>query len=238
VVLQYPPKWCIQNLILVPRMFFTGSMIGPRNPLSPDARRARSQQGTSIKSKRYCADPMVMTEHLASRTHERLIARINRKDWWHCLPRDPKAYHKRGMFLSSTYALAEFWRPPLDQPVHICVRNPLVGDEAAIEMELIGMCGGHDGMGMRARFALDAKLKRAAIKAGYDAIVLMSESGYEYYLGTGRIPLSLELNIFSSKTIRVPHPVLAEEWGPARIMPRHLSATLPTNRQTRRGRCD
>lgn len=33
-------KWTVQNLLLVPRMFFTESVVEKRKPLGPDARRA------------------------------------------------------------------------------------------------------------------------------------------------------------------------------------------------------
>ena len=46
-----------------------------------------------------------------------LIARINRKDWWHVPPSDPNAYEQRGMFLASTFREAEFWGRPLDTPI-------------------------------------------------------------------------------------------------------------------------
>ena len=40
LLLQYSNTWAIQNLLLVPRMFFTESVIEKRKPLSPNARRA------------------------------------------------------------------------------------------------------------------------------------------------------------------------------------------------------
>jgi type II restriction enzyme len=40
LVLHYSPSWCIENLLLVPKFFFTESIIEKRNPLSPTARRA------------------------------------------------------------------------------------------------------------------------------------------------------------------------------------------------------
>ena len=40
LVLQYSNTWAIQNLLLVPRMFFTESVIERRKPLGPNARRA------------------------------------------------------------------------------------------------------------------------------------------------------------------------------------------------------
>jgi type II restriction enzyme len=40
LVLQYSKTWEVQNLLLVPRMFFTESIIEKRKPLGPNARRA------------------------------------------------------------------------------------------------------------------------------------------------------------------------------------------------------
>lgn len=40
LVLQYSKTWAVQNLLLVPRMFFTESIIEKRKPLGPNARRA------------------------------------------------------------------------------------------------------------------------------------------------------------------------------------------------------
>src|SRR6266849_11039127 len=40
LLLQYTSEWCIQNLLLIPRMFFSESVIEKRKPLSPTARRA------------------------------------------------------------------------------------------------------------------------------------------------------------------------------------------------------
>ena len=40
LVLQYSSAWLVQNLLLIPRMFFSESVIEKRNPLAPHARRA------------------------------------------------------------------------------------------------------------------------------------------------------------------------------------------------------
>jgi len=40
LVLHYSSAWWVQNLLLVPRMFFSESVIEKRNPLGPNARRA------------------------------------------------------------------------------------------------------------------------------------------------------------------------------------------------------
>jgi len=129
---------------------------------------------------------------------DKLLARINRKDWWHVPPADPKAYQKRGKFLASTFREAEFWGRPLDIPVRVRVNSPIIGDEPAIETELLGapsVSPRDDSPKMLEwRWRLDARLKKAALAKGYDSIVLMSRSACGRFTAEGKIPLSLELN--------------------------------------------
>lgn len=40
LVLQYSAAWCVMNLLLIPRTFFSESIIEKRKPLAPHARRA------------------------------------------------------------------------------------------------------------------------------------------------------------------------------------------------------
>jgi len=132
---------------------------------------------------------------------EKLITYVNRKEWWHVPPQDPHAYAKRGKFLASSFREAEFWGRPLDQPQHVSIANPLVGDEETIERELFGkrMSEGWDereGSVVEARWALDAKIKKAAEAKGYDSIMLMSPRGLAQYRAAGKLPRSLELNVF------------------------------------------
>ena len=125
-----------------------------------------------------------------------MVKRINRKDWWHVPPEDPDAYKKRGKFLASTYGEAEFWGRPLMEPLRVKVQSPLIGDEATIEVELLGKRVATEDIKVEARFKLDARLKKAAVKQGYDCIVLMSPTGFREYKKSGKIPRSIELNVF------------------------------------------
>jgi hypothetical protein len=129
---------------------------------------------------------------------DKLIRHLNRKDWWHVPPEDPTAYRKRGKFLASTYAEAEFWGRPLDEPQRANVARPLVGDEATIEKALFGRLVSDADITVKQRWALDAKMKKAALAKGYDAIVLMSPKCFLEWKRTGKIPRSLELNILTS----------------------------------------
>lgn len=129
----------------------------------------------------------------------RMISHINKKDWWHCPPQDPKAYEKRGRFLASSFSEAEFWGRPLDQPQHVTISNPLIGDEASIETELFGHRmtepAADSPRVLEWRWELDAKIKKAALAKGYDAIVLMTPKAFTAHREHDKIPRSIELNV-------------------------------------------
>lgn len=128
----------------------------------------------------------------------RLVAHVNRKQWWHSPPIDPKAYEKRGMFLSSSFAECEFYGRPLDEPKQVVVAKPLVGDEKAIERKLFGHLVTNfeeEPRSIAEIQALDSERKRLALKKGYDSIVLMSPKCFTEWKSTGKIPRSIELNI-------------------------------------------
>jgi len=137
----------------------------------------------------------------------KLVEYINRKDWWHVPPRDPSAFDKRGKFLASTFREAEFYGRPLDQPDKVQIRLPLTGDEPTILRKLFGRVvtkGWPDDPAMERRLALDGKMKRAALRKGYDSIVLMSRPGFAAFRAKGEIPRSIELNIFRPVTVASP----------------------------------
>ena len=50
---------------------------------------------------------------------DKLIQRINHKDWWHVTPVDPKSYSKRGKFLAIHLPGGEFWGRPNDTPERV-----------------------------------------------------------------------------------------------------------------------
>jgi len=141
---------------------------------------------------------------------EKLIQRINRKDWWHVTPVDPNSYSTRGKFLASTYREAEFWGRPNDTPERVTVKKPLIGDEETIERTLLGRYESKSwpnidedisaGKPFAARrYALDAKLFKAGRAQGYDAMVLLSPSNFAKFKAEGKIPLSIELNLLTGK---------------------------------------
>ncbi len=131
-----------------------------------------------------------------------LTKRINRKNWWHVQPLDPSAYHRRGKFYSSSFEEAEFYGRP-GEPERVAVKQPLSGDETYIEMTLLGECPSvelNDSQSgeavITARFALDQRLKEAALAQGYDCIALMTPRAWRKFLEEGMLPRSIELNVF------------------------------------------
>lgn len=68
--------------------------------------------------------------------------------------------------------------------------------------KLIGRVESHQEITVRERFALDAKLRRAALRKGYDSIVLMSKPGFQKFKREGKIPRSIELNIVDLRCLR------------------------------------
>jgi len=132
---------------------------------------------------------------LSQDLYRRIVCHINRKAWWHVLPIDPTAYKKRGMFLASSFAEAEFWGRPLDDPQRANVVAPLVGDEASVERKLFGARVSVENITVKRRFRLDARMKRKALARGYDSILLLAPGAFVRFKRTGKIPRSLELNV-------------------------------------------
>jgi hypothetical protein len=128
---------------------------------------------------------------------DKIVRHVNRKVWWHVPPTDATAYMKRGKFLASSFAAAEFWGRPLDEPQKVKISRPLIGDEATIETRLLGRVVSNDDISMEQRWALDARLKKAAMKRGYDSIVLVSPKAFSTLKNVGKLPRSMELNILS-----------------------------------------
>ena len=130
---------------------------------------------------------------------DKLVAHINRKQWWHVPPQDAAAYRKRGAFYAAIFHEAEFWGRPLNEPQRVKVSNPIIGDEDGIETELFGRPvpapDAHSRTVLEWRWRLDAKMKKAALAEGYDSIVLMTPVAFAAYTGHGKIPRSIELNV-------------------------------------------
>jgi hypothetical protein len=138
--------------------------------------------------------PMKLRDSLV----KKIVRHVNRKSWWHVPPQDPEAYTKRGKFLASSFAEAEFWGRPLDEPQRVTISHPLVGDEATVEEFLLGHRVSGNEISIENRFALDARLKRMAERRGYDSIVIMSPRAFAGFKSNGKLPRSLELNTFNT----------------------------------------
>lgn len=135
-------------------------------------------------------------------TIQALIKRINRKRWWHVQPQDPCAYDKCGKFFASSYDEAEYYGRP-GEPERVTIYRPLVGDEDHIEMTLLGYRPSKElekleaGFPViQARLDLDARIKEAAVAEGYDSIALVTPRAWAALRETGKLPRSIELNIF------------------------------------------
>lgn len=130
---------------------------------------------------------------------QKLVVHINRKEWWHVPPRDPRAYSKRGKFLASSFREAEFWGRPLDEPQRVTIAKPLIGNEQTIEKKLLGRRVSSEDITMELRWTIDAMLKNAAIAKGYDSIVLLSDKAFTEFSKSGKTPRSIELNVFNPR---------------------------------------
>jgi hypothetical protein len=128
----------------------------------------------------------------------KIVRHINRKEWWHVPPQDPEAYLARGKFLASSFVEAEFWGLPLDEPQKVIVSRPLIGDEGTIERELFGRRVSSEDISIKKRWALDAKLKKAALAKGYDSIVLITPKAFSAFKKSRRLPRSIELNVLNA----------------------------------------
>jgi hypothetical protein len=126
---------------------------------------------------------------------DRIVRHVNRKEWWHVPPQDPQAYLKRGVFFSPSFAEAEFWGRPLDDPQKIKISCPLIGDEQTIEKRLFGRRVSNEEISVKKRWLLDARMKKAALARSYDSIVLMTPNAFSAFQKKGKVPRSIEMNL-------------------------------------------
>jgi|SRR5712664_745984 len=129
---------------------------------------------------------------------DRIVRHVNRKNWWHVPPRDPKAYLKRGKFFASSFREAEFWGRPLDEPQKVYISRPLIGDEPTIEKQLFGRTVSHEDISMDKRWSLDARMKKAAVAMGYDSIILLGPKAFSVFKATGKLSRRIELNVLNT----------------------------------------
>jgi len=131
---------------------------------------------------------------------QKLIRHVNRKDWWHVPPAEPCAYLKRGKFFASSFRDAEFYGRPLDNPEHVVIKKPLVGDEQAIA-NVLGIPPQREGMTLEEIAEHDALWRNAAIATGFDSIVLMMPKAFVEFKANGKIPRRIELNVVNLRCL-------------------------------------
>ena len=134
-----------------------------------------------------------MTVSTASRA--KLVAYIKAHKWWRTALPSKTAIKARGVFYASSFHEAEFYGRPLDTPFMLEVISPLFGDESHI-MEMLELPLPPDNISGKERFALDAEMLKRARGLGYDSIALMTPAGYWDYLVKGKIPRSIEIQVF------------------------------------------
>lgn len=114
------------------------------------------------------------------------------------------SYLKRGIFFASSFAEAEFWGRPRDEPQRVTISHPLIGNDATIERNLFGRLVSSKSISMEGRWALDAKLKKVALAKGYDSIVVMTPKAFSAFRTHGKLPRSIELNILKAPPSHLP----------------------------------
>lgn len=115
---------------------------------------------------------------------------------------DIRAYQKRGKFFASSFREAEFYGRPNDQPERVSIVSPLIGDNDGIERKLLGKVESHSEITVHKRLSLDAKLRRAALRMGFDSIVLLTAPALNALRKEGKIPRSIELNVLNLDCLR------------------------------------
>jgi hypothetical protein len=122
---------------------------------------------------------------------ERLVAHVNRKHWWHCPPQDPKSYKKRGKFFASSFAEAELYGRPLDEPQRVEISKPLFGSEDHILVAL-GIPKNYPEPGepkfYMKRVSLDARIRLATLRESYDSIIVMHPTAFSAFVARASCP--------------------------------------------------
>jgi hypothetical protein len=77
-----------------------------------------------------------------------------------------------------------------------------VGDDQVIKKKLIGRVKSDPKMSIQRRLALDAKLRHAALRKGFDSIVLLTPKSLETLRRNGTIPRTIELNVVNLGRLR------------------------------------
>lgn len=140
---------------------------------------------------------MKIPKHLVAKA----VKYVNRKNWWHVPPAAKDAYEKRGKFFASSFSEAEFYGRPLDYPHRVVIAKPLVGDEKSIASTL-KIPAQREEMNLEEIAAHDAMWRKAALKKGYDSLVLMTAKAFVQFKASGKLPRSIELNVLDISSTR------------------------------------
>jgi hypothetical protein len=160
------------------------------------SRREANERGGKAEVPRVFAHRPPSESVMKKELYDRVVAQVNRKKWWHVPPRDPNSYKKRGKIFDFIYKKTELLARRLDQPEKVRIEKLCISEKATIETALFGKKISDENIEMDKRFALDAKIKKAALAKDYDSIVLMAPKAFTEFEKTGKMPRSLELNIF------------------------------------------
>lgn len=76
---------------------------------------------------------------------------------------------------------AEFYGRPNDEPEKVSIKKPLVGEASTVERRLLGKVEDFDGIGVKRHLALDARMKKIALRKGYDSIIVLAETGLKHF---------------------------------------------------------
>jgi len=115
----------------------------------------------------------------ASRQVTRLVAKLS-----------PTAYSKRGKIFASSFAEAEFWGWRLDVPQRVSVAKACAGDERAIS-KVLGIPSPRAGVSVKQISAPDSKWRNAALRKGFDSILVLAPQAFAKFKTTGELPRSL-----------------------------------------------
>ena len=99
---------------------------------------------------------------------------------------------------------AEFYGRPNDEPEKVSIKKPLVGEASTVERRLLGKVEDFDGIGVKRHLALDARMKKIALRKGYDSIIVLAETGLKHFRKEGKIPRNVELNVVGLSCLKSP----------------------------------
>ena len=132
----------------------------------------------------------------------KIINAINKKEWWRTFLPNKEEIKKRGVFFTSSFKQAEFYGRPLDAPFKVVIKNPYISTPSKLDKDILGKILNEDGQIIKERFDNDTKIKSILSAKGYDSIIIVPDNYISKLFDTGKLPKSIELNIFSENQIK------------------------------------